>query len=443
VTEPEAKTQFASWKTPQIPLEIEYSLSAMEEIRASACAALRELPAGEREVGGVLFGEHLEHSIRILTWRPIVCQYSEGPSLRLVARDRVELACLLELARRTEDLMDLQPVGWFVSHPRTGVALCTSDLEVYQSFFPYAWQTTLVLQPARDGRARCGFFVRGTSGVLKSDASYREFDLKPMKASAPAAAESVSIFSWAAGAASPEPAKDRKPSADVKDKAAHHPARASTRTPAASLHYPEDRPWAVRFGWLWVIAILLVIGAGWFLVKPRSAPHFEPFSLHVVGSGGTVQVEWDRNAPLMQQARSAVVDIRDGGKSTRYSLSPDEIHAGVLSYVRQTRDLNLVMTVYPPTGAAVQGAGRLIVPADVPPDAAADKAGATPAAPSADTTELRAERDALRAQVAELEDSVRKEAAEKNRLEGLVRILENRLNITSDEKTKPSGNQNK
>jgi hypothetical protein len=92
VTELEAETKFALWKTPQIPLEIEYALKVMDEILAAACAALGELPVGEREVGGVLFGEHQERSIRIKTWRPIVCQHTDGPTL--APRIRVTLAPL-------------------------------------------------------------------------------------------------------------------------------------------------------------------------------------------------------------------------------------------------------------------------------------------------------------------------------------------------------------
>jgi hypothetical protein len=180
-------------------------------------------------------------------------------------------------------------------------------------------------------------------------------------------------------------------------------------------------------GWLWAIAILLIAGIGGFLLKERSSPRFGSFPLRVFDARQTMQVEWDRNSPLMQAARAAVLDIRDAGKSTRYPLSPDQIRAGAMSYARQSGDVDLVMTVYPPTGPAVQGFGRLLAP----PDAPSKKAGDAPPPPVAanDATELRAERDALRAQVSRLEENVRKEAAEKIRLQDLVRILENRLNV--------------
>jgi hypothetical protein len=443
VTPRQAEIKFALWKTPQIPLEIEYSVGVMEEIQAAACAALREVPVGEKEIGGVLFGEHQEHSIRIQAWRPIMCQHAEGPTLRLLSRDRVELACLLELARRSEDLRDLQPLGWFVSHPRAAVGLCAADMEVYHSFFPYAWQITLVVQPAKDGRARCGFFLRAADGTLRSDSSYREFELEPVRPPAPA--EMAPIFSWANTEPRELPA-DKKPSLSSEDQTSAPFLQAAATGVPADPSFDREPTWprnarlALPAGWFWAILILLAIGVGGFLVKQRASPHFNTFSLHVLDSGETLQVEWDRDSALMQQARAGVLEIKDGGKSTRYSLSPDEIRAGVLSYVRQSRDVDLIMTVYPPTGPAVQGFGWLIVPADAPAKKVADT---PPPPPSSDTTELRADRDALQAHVTQLEESLRKEAAEKNRLESLVRILENRLNITSSGKGSAGSNPNK
>jgi hypothetical protein len=423
VIEPEAESKLASWKAPQISVEVEYSLAVLSEIAAAARDALLEVPKGELETGGVLFGEHEAGSIRILTWRPIDCQHTEGPSLRLLARDRVELACLLELARRTEDLKDLQPVGWFVSHPRAGVRLLPADLEIFNGFFPYPWQVTLALQPVAEGRSRAGFFVREAGGGLKTDSSYREFEIEPL--ALPAPAETVPIFSWAGTSQRFEPPSERKPTSIP-----------ASENPPTFRHVPVQMPDVAadsqpqgslkRVRWLWAIAILLIASIGGFIIKGRSSPRFEPFRLRVSVARQTMQVEWDRNSPLMQAARAAVLDIRDGGKSTRFALSPDEIRAGTMSYVRQSSDVDLVMTVYPPTGPGVQGSGRLLAA----PDAPANKPGDTPppSAAAGDTTELRAERDALKAQVTRLEENVRKEAAEKNRLQDLVRILENRLN---------------
>lgn len=417
-------------------MEIEYSIAVMNEIHAAARAAQIEAP--EVETGGVFFGTHSERGIRIETWRPITCEHAQGPGLIFTGRDRVELACLLEVARRSPDLKELEPLGWFVSHPRAGVSLTPSDVEIYNGFFPYPWQVTLALQPSASGKSRAGFFAREAGGSLRSTGSYAEFDLEPVNIPAPAAA---SPFSWAETSPIADSRVDKKiaslPTSYVPPVTPRAPDIPPTRD---SFDSSGSSYWSkigrLPAGWLWAIPILLVLAVGGVLLKQRSSPTFEPFSLHVSDSHQTLQVEWDRNTPLMRQARTAVLDIRDGGKSTRYAMSPDEIRAGSMSYVRQTGDVDLVMTVYPPTGSAVQGFGRLIAPADhaanKPADTSAPSPNAAANAPAANTPgveELRAERDALRDQVARLEEQVRKEAAEKNRLQELTRILENRLQI--------------
>lgn len=422
-------------------MEIAYSVAVMGDIHAAVRAALLQAP--EVETGGVFFGTHSDRAIRIETWRPIACEHSQGPSLIFTGRDRVELACLIEVARRSADLKELEPLGWFVSHPRTGVSLTPSDIEIYNGFFPYPWQVTLALQPATNGKTRAGFFAREAGGNLRSAASYLEFELEPVDVPAPVA--SSSIFSWAESSQSSEPPAENKlagPPASYVPPAgprAVTPHPQDVSEPRGSI---EDAPvtgfWSrigrLPAGWLWAIPVLLVLAVGAvLLLKQRSSPSLEPFSLRVFDSQRTLQVEWDRNTPLMSQARTAVLDIRDGGKSTRYAMSPDEIHAGSMSYVRQTGDVDLVMTVYPATGPAVQGFGRLLAPPDAPANKAANTgapSGNTAAPPNAPgMEELRAERDALRDQVARLEEQVRKEAAEKNRLQDLTRILENRLQI--------------
>ena len=178
--------QFASWRVPQLPGAIEYPLGIMEEIRAFCCDELLQLSHGGCEVGGVLFGTRREDLIRVLTWRPIACEHAHGESLLLSYNDRMNLAVQLELARQNADLKDLRPLGWFVSHLRDGVSLSASDLEVYNGFFPEAWQATLVICPQGDGRAEAGFFGREADGSVQAEASYYCFELKPSQTEASA-----------------------------------------------------------------------------------------------------------------------------------------------------------------------------------------------------------------------------------------------------------------
>ena len=180
MTEQTAEFTFGSWSAPQIPITVEYPLEVMDEIRAIAGDGLQKLARGGLDAGGVLFGVRRDSGIRILTWRPISCEHAFGPALNLSDRDRAELERLLETAAGDADLKGLRPVGWFVSHTRSGVSLSTSDLEIFSRCFPGPWQVALVLQPRPGGQARAGFFARHADGALQSDSSYQEFVLRPV-----------------------------------------------------------------------------------------------------------------------------------------------------------------------------------------------------------------------------------------------------------------------
>ena len=98
MTEQTAEFIFGSWSAPEIPVGIEYPLEVLDEIRAAATDGLQKLARGGLEVAGVLFGVRRESGIRILTWRPIPCEYALGPTLQLSERDRVELRRLIDSA---------------------------------------------------------------------------------------------------------------------------------------------------------------------------------------------------------------------------------------------------------------------------------------------------------------------------------------------------------
>src|SRR5665213_778079 len=178
--------EFVSWRVPQFQRSIEYPLEVMEEIRAFACDELLQLSHGGNEVGGILFGTRREDLIRILTWRPMACEHTKGEVLQLSYNDRMNLAVQLEMARQNPDLKDLRPVGWFVSHWRGDVSLSDSDLEIYNGFFPEAWQAALVICPKGSGRAQAGFFMREADDKVQSEASYQSFELAPLNPPAPA-----------------------------------------------------------------------------------------------------------------------------------------------------------------------------------------------------------------------------------------------------------------
>ena len=105
------------------------------------------LPHGGVEVGGVLFGSRMEHGVRILKRRALQSEYGQGPSFALSANDEIALEKLIADAAADPELADLEPVGWYHSHTRSGVFLSEQDLDLYNRRFPQPWQIALVLRP--------------------------------------------------------------------------------------------------------------------------------------------------------------------------------------------------------------------------------------------------------------------------------------------------------
>jgi hypothetical protein len=387
VTEQTAEFIFGSWSAPPVGVAIEYPLEVMDEIRTAVTDGLQKLARGGLEVAGVLFGVKRETGIRILTWRPIVCEYALGPTLQLSERDRADLTRLLETAGADQDLQGLKPVGWFLSHTRSDILLSPADLEIFDGFFPEPWQVTLVLRPTQAGAARAGFFVREPDGTLKSDSSYQEFDVKPLRRAA------------------------RPP--DLPPPVTAEPVSSRRNTPAPlpivdpPLFRTLERSRTPR-GRLWMLPVVLgLLVAGLFVKERYLAPRNQPFSLHVYDAGESVRIEWDQNAAPIRNAHIGVIDITDGGETKRYSLADEELRAGKMSYLRRGGDLELRMTVYPVGSTALQEFAHFLdpgsaVPAPVP-------------ASNPEIDQLRHERDRLDTEVKQLKEDLRKERSRRGR----------------------------
>jgi hypothetical protein len=257
-----AETECGRWTSPATALSIEYGLDVMEEIRAAACESLRQFSNGGLDVGGILFGTHLDDSIRILKWWPIPCEHADGPDLSLSEDDRRELVRMLLAAKQDPGLQSLQAVGWFLSHMRGEISLSPRDLEIFNGYFAEPWQVTLVLLPAADCTVNAGFFVRETGGKLRSESSYKEFIIAPPRAASP----------------------------------------------------PKANYWR----WLWAIPTLLAMVLAGLLIKP---PHPEEgaanpgISLRIQGDGAALRINWDANSASVRGATRAEIEIEDGGKA--------------------------------------------------------------------------------------------------------------------------------
>jgi len=391
VTEPTVESIFGTWSTPEVPVAIEYPLEVMDEIRAAATEGLQKLARGGLEVGGVLFGVRRETGIRILTWRPISCEYAMGPTLQLSERDRADLTRLLETTALEPDLKGLQPMGWFLSHTRSEVVLSSQDLEIFNGFFPNPWQVTLILHPTQGGVARAGFFVRKSDGSLKSDSSYQEFLLKPLHRVSRLDDVPVPVAKDRSNSRlKPEPALSTPTCVSAEPKPPAHVDPPLFRT----LEKPKG-----SIGWLRILPVVLGVIVSGFLVKERYvANENRAFFFHVYEAGDTIQIEWDQNAAPIRNAHLGAIDIKDNGEVKRYPLADEQLHSGKMPYTRQGGDLEIRMTVYPVGFNPIQQFAHFLDPGPT----------TGPTTPP-EIEQLRKERDQLESEVNQLKEDLRKE----------------------------------
>jgi hypothetical protein len=425
-TERALESKFESWSTHAVALTIEYPVEVMEEIRVAVFDGLRQLGHGGLEVGGVLFGARRTDSIRLLTWRPILCEHAQGPSFLLSPRDRVGLERVVELAKSDPDLKGLQPLGWFLSHARSDIFLTTSDLEIYNDFFPEPWQVTLVLRPTSSGNTRAGFFLREADGSLRLESSYREFAIEPLQRLGDASFCELPVASPPV-ASPPIPYVRREPNGG------------SVRANAEPVDVAEPPPLQIqerasaKGRWFWIVPVCLALLLAGVLIKERYvAPREGLFYFRVHDGGDTVHIEWDKNSPLIRASGLAVLDIKDGSATKRYALTEDQLHEGNLTYARSSGDVELRMVVYPGSRAGVQEFARLISPHGTP--------SVSPASPSSvppDAIGLRAERDQLEDRVKQLNAELGKQVARASQLQGVVRILQNRIAVEASRNSSP------
>ena len=221
---------FRSWAVDGHAIQIEYAVPVMEEVCANAVDGLFRFRHGGMEVGGVLFGTAAGGRIRILTYRPLECEHALGPRFVLSARDRAVLKDLLHAPQREPELQELEPVGWYHSHTRSGVELSSHDLEIFDSYFPHPWQVALVIRPDNYGPARAGYFFREPDGTVHAEAAYEVFtSLARRHGLLGEASVEVEQREEPAVAVAPEPRSSEAPSPHAPGPAVAAPSPASTR----------------------------------------------------------------------------------------------------------------------------------------------------------------------------------------------------------------------
>jgi len=427
-----ADAKFGTWVVPESPVDVEYSLVVIEEIRQVVADGFQRLQRGGIEVGGVLYGTREDRVVRILAMREIACEHARGPTFHLSENDRSALTA--QLARDKEDmrLEGLLVVGWFLSHTRSDITLQQSDLDTYNTFFPQRWQVTMVVHPGRAGAMRAGFFVREPDGKVKGERSYQEFNFPDRLAGVldraprerrpvvdPPPAERIPstrypVLPDAAGLRETmdprEPLDEPRPPFD-----APLFGQPSRPIPPYSPYPNTGRkiPWAIIGV---VVAALVAAVAGLKYLGPQL--NAEPLSLGMIEQNGQLQIQWNRASRSILNAAAGTLEIVDGQDKRDIPMNHTELAQGSFTYARQSGDVQVRLTVTGSGGQPMVEASRFL--------------GAAPAQGNTnEEEELKVERDALQDEVTRLRQQSGQQAARIQQLERTLVILQSRLGITA------------
>ena len=412
------------WQGPQAPFQILYSRLVLEKIRTAVVDAYFVVPHGGVEIGGVLLGRYTERQVEVIDHEPVECEYVFGPSFSLSPRDEERLKDVLAEVRDKTD--GLEPVGWYHSHTRSEIFLTEADLAIHDRHFPQMWQVALVVRPSTTEPTRAGFFVRELGGSIHASASYHEFQLEPLrggptlpeseadarvrlsngnsKAADPLAQTPLEGQSALAAGPQPKLKHQVSPIADEPPLPTWPPAATPSTQPAAEPLAASARVRRVDSGSqlielrrflhndpplhagrtrvpVFVIGMVCLIAPGGLAYVARDAvlPWISGLAGRVSPSGDPdprigpamtikaiddqeFQIRWETGSPAIQEARSAVLAIVDGGVAQRIPLDGPQLQAGAFTFRKHSARTDFRLTIVTAEGSSVEAATTFLGP---------------------------------------------------------------------------------
>ena len=418
MTEKDPDNAVATWKAPECPFTIEYSLRVLDDIRLAVMDAFFSLPRGGAEIGGILLGQFVKRRLVIADYVPLDCEHAFGPSFTLSPRDHARLAALLASAEQNPDR--LKPVGWYHSHTRSEIFLSEADQDLHGRCFPEPWQVALVLKPHTFQPTRAGFFFLDTDGSIHGSASYQEFVLAPLPVRPVPAGVAPPVESAPSARLRHGPGP-RGPvitvAAEAAPRAPAPPAEPASETPPADglprfSELPANREWR-GFAAVLVIGIGVAVSVVGFQTRGlwlpaltaaiRPAPQIT-IGLSAIDSDGQLQIRWDRDSLAVRQGTDAILEIDDGPVPRDIQLDPLQLQTGTFTYGRQGEQVDVKLSIHLPNGQQSRGATSFLgkLPERKPPS---------------EDPEIRKQRDALAEEAAKLKSDLAAEAARTRKLE--------------------------
>jgi len=155
---------------------------------------------------------------------------------------------------------------------------------------------------------------------------------------------------------------------------------------------------------LWAIPTLIAMILAGALIRPQHpAPVNPEISLRILGDGPALQIHWD--AAAVRGTKSGEIEIQDGARRSVFHLAGAQLSAGKMGWQLQSGEVQVQMTVRETREFARYRLATVHVPAPSP-------------APETHAEELK-----------KLSEELRQERVRSEKLQNMVKILENRLEI--------------
>jgi hypothetical protein len=337
---------FFVWKIPGTAVRIEISLDVVRRIREY----LTTVDPNSHEAGGLLLGDSRNRGAVITDFAPFVRGGESGPHFVLSEIEQTELRRrITELSRGNLESV----IGYFRSDVRNGVCLYEQDQELIKRCFPDSSNVFLVVQSSSAQVQTAGFFF-WEGGTIFSSFSFMEFEfdetilarqahLKDTDTNAPA------VLHLDAGSRADE---ERGSSRRLTEIPAHR--RSASSTTSRQLAVPA------------LIAVAAVIGIAAYLTasRSRSAQPSEvsrtrsdaarSLGLSVATSGSEINISWDAKAPLLKNARVALLTIQDGNARRDMPLTKSQLLSSRLVYTRATDTVQIGLEAFGEDGSVTR-----------------------------------------------------------------------------------------
>jgi len=352
---------FYNWEVPGKAISIRLDFGVVDQILSEAMQGFGSVPKRGAEVGGLLLGSITEGEpaiVHIRDFEPVYSEHARGPSYLLSEADEERLRAAV--ARWSEDPAnrDVHVVGVYRSQTRDGLGLSEDDLALFEKHFPGSGQVFLLVKPFAT-RASVGAFFFREEGAIRSGSSYLEFPFRRKDlGGGVAASEPVEAPTAAPPAAAPTeqpepvpPRPRRFTTLSLSDDAA--PGAPEPAAPAPKLKRNVWIPLSFIF---LLVGVLLGFQAAISLRPAGSAAVArDPFLLSLTAekSGNTVNLLWDRQAPVILKARSGLLTITDGAFNKSLELDPNQLQNGSVIYRNLTNRVAFRLEVFSRNRASV------------------------------------------------------------------------------------------